>query len=126
MAKIKGFKNVSVSGTLGAVAGGAAGGAGIQYIPVDNKYAKIAIVAAAGAATSAFVKGPLGQGAGAGLIGVAAADLVKELMSDTPAASSGVGLLPSQMALGNTWINRRANVFSTNGSGNNAGQSNVQ
>lgn len=98
-----------------SIAGGMVGGIAAKFVEKftvkedsENNYLTVAVQAAAGAAISAFAKNSLLKSAGAGMVGVAGYSLAKELQigesddttdTTTTPATSGIGLLPSQLAI---------------------------
>lgn len=103
---------------LMAVVGGIAGGVVAKVVEnfttkedQENNYLTIGVQAVAGAAISALVKNNAIKAAGASMVGVAGYNLAKELnigesdetdtTNNTP-ASSGIGLLPGQLAIAST------------------------
>lgn len=103
---------------LMSIAGGIVGGMAAKLVEKftkkedsENNYLSVGIQAAAGAAISAFAKNSLLKSAGAGMVGVAGYCLAKELQigeSDddtTTTATSGIGLLPSQLAISGSRYN---------------------
>lgn len=98
---------------LMSIAGGIVGGMAAKLVEKftkkedsENNYLSVGIQAAAGAAISAFAKNSLLKSAGAGMVGVAGYCLAKELQigesdddTTTTTATSGIGLLPSQLAI---------------------------
>lgn len=98
---------------LMSIAGGIVGGMAAKLVEKftkkedsENNYLSVGIQAAAGAAISAFAKNSLLKSAGAGMVGVAGYCLAKELQigesdddTTTTPATSGIGLLPSQLAI---------------------------
>lgn len=103
--------------SLGGVAGGAicelAGSAvSLSDDTAKNNYYKAGIFLVGGAALKAFMKTPLLQGVGAGCTGVAGYLAAQQLLgtSTSTTTTSGVGLLPTQMSIGDVdnWIDERS------------------
>lgn len=98
-----------------SIVGGLAGGVVAKVVEnytvkedQENNYLTIGVQAAVGAALSALVKNNAIKAAGASMVGVAGYNLAKELNigsddndTDTTTApqTSGIGLLPAQMAI---------------------------
>ena len=124
-------KKISIPTIAGALVGGAGGGAIVGFIPIDNTYVKAGILAAGGAALSAFVGGDLVKGVGSGMIGLAGAQIAAELLGSDISSTKGVGsspwqagvnavgILPSQRTIGtlgnsSEWIRQRTAARSSN------------
>ncbi len=108
------MKKFSMMRTVGALGGGVAAGAVKSFMPSDNSDTTNAlIVGAIGAAASAFVGGEIFEGVGAGMLGVAGAQLTSGMFdSETASTTSGVGLIPGNhavMGVGRprAWVNSR-------------------
>ena len=108
------MKKFSMMRTVGALGGGVAAGAVKSLMPSDNSDTTNAlIVGAIGAAASAFVGGEIFEGVGAGMLGVAGAQLTSGMFdSETASTTSGVGLIPANhavMGVGRprAWVNSR-------------------
>ena len=123
-------KSFNLMKMAGAVVGGAAadlvdGSIAISDDADNNEYIKAGIFAAVGAALGVFVKGDLLGGMGDGLIGVAGYKLAHTAMNRSSSSTtnvtktSGMGELPSQLAIGaalpdeNTWLASRQAISAT-------------
>ena len=121
MAKLK-MKNLPIMGTVGAVAGGVAGGYALKFIKnekkadsiMNNDFLRAGILAGVGVAAQVFVKNDIVAGVGNGLCAVAGVVLAQKLMTNYPVSVSGlpsqraIGNLPSQRAIGSSrWVDAR-------------------
>ena len=105
MAKFK-MKGFSATRAIGAVGGGMVVNFVHDMLPSDNAYVPLAIEAVAGAGAS-MLGGEIMGGLGDGILGVVGYKLADQLFNTAP-ATSGVGLLASQNAIGaRQWVASR-------------------
>lgn len=98
--------NFDFMSVVGGIAGGMAGKL-IEKLTKDesaeNNYMTVGLQAVVGAGLSAFVKNSTVKAMGSGMVGVAGYNLAKELNigedTETTPSTSGLGMLPSQMAI---------------------------